>query len=115
MNGRPLGIAYNYRGNDRLDDDPTTAICHGARGTIAGYGRHVRRGEKPCEKCRAAMNAYNRERRHRWESNPATKAADRLRRKARARALAALAKRHPQEFAALQRIEIGRLLADGAA
>lgn len=28
-----------------------------------GYGRHTRAGEKPCDECRAAANAYSRQRR----------------------------------------------------
>lgn len=106
--------AYVYQGTSRLDD-PDMRTCHGARGTIKGYGRHVRRGERPCEKCRDAMNSYNRKRRKKWEENPTTKTADRLRRKARARAWAALQKRHQREYAALFRAELARLHAEGGA
>ncbi len=106
---------YVYRGKGRLDDPILSSegrphACHGVRGTIAGYGRHKRRGERPCDKCREAMNAYNRERRREWEQVTTTKAADRLRRKARARALAALSRLHPGEFRSLQQRELGRLL-----
>lgn len=31
-------------------------------GTTAGHTAHRRRGETPCEPCRAAVRAYNRER-----------------------------------------------------
>lgn len=102
---------YVYRGTQRLDE-PSAGVCRGARGTTKGYGRHVRRGERPCDSCREAMNAYNRERRRKWESNPNTKAADRARRKAKARAWAALAKRHPEEYQALLLVELGRVHAE---
>lgn len=95
----------------RPKNDPLPETCRGVRGTIAGYGRHKRRGESACPRCREAINRYNRERRHRWESVPTTQEADLLRRKARARAWAALQRRHPNEYAAILRVEMGRLLA----
>ena len=95
----------------RPKNDPLPETCGSARGTVAGYGRHARRGEAPCARCRDAMNAYNRRKRATWESVPTTQAADRLRRKARARAWAALQRRHPDEFATIMRAEMGRLLA----
>jgi hypothetical protein len=30
-------------------------------GTVGAYSRHRRNGERPCEACRAAVRAYNRE------------------------------------------------------
>lgn len=101
--------AYVYSGTDRFDD-PDTRTCWGARGTIRGYGRHKRAGERPCDRCREAMNEYNRARRTAWEENPTTRESDRRRRKARARAWAALAQRHRAEYEALLRNELGRLL-----
>ena len=39
-------------------------------GTVAGYSRHQRRSEPPCDSCRLAKRAYNAEaqRRHRIEA-----------------------------------------------
>lgn len=37
---------------------PVTATC----GTVAAYKRHVRHGETPCQPCRDAWAAYQRER-----------------------------------------------------
>ena len=36
---------------------PVSAPC----GTVAAYKRHQRRGEQPCQSCRAANAAYHRE------------------------------------------------------
>lgn len=110
---------YVYGGVQRLDDPllgdaGRPDVCHGARGTIKGYGRHIRRGERPCDRCREAMNAYNRERRRNWENNPKTKSKDRERRKARARAWAALAKRYPAEFNAMMLQEMARVITEAA-
>jgi hypothetical protein len=33
-------------------------VSHEACGTYAGYQRHSRRGEYPCEECKAANRAY---------------------------------------------------------
>jgi len=110
---------YIYRGTNRLDD-PVGEIrygiplCGDKRGTVAGYGRHTRRLERPCRDCREAMNAYNRKRRKKWEGNPSTREADRMKRKARARAWAALQQRHAAEYAALLQAELHRLQADRA-
>ena len=96
----------------RPKNDPLRETCRDARGTVRGYGRHARRGEYPCPRCREAINAYNRQRRAAWESVPTTRDADRLRRKAQARAWATLARRHADEFASIMRAEMGRLLAE---
>lgn len=93
----------------RPKNDPLPETCREARGTVRGYGRHARRDEYPCPRCREAINEYNRQRRGGWESVPTTRDADRLRRKARARAWAALQRRHADEFAALLRAEMARL------
>lgn len=104
---------YAYRGTERLDA-PSPEVCWGVRGTVAGYGRHKRTGERPCDACRDAMNTYNRMRQRRWVAKPSTRAADRDRRRARARAWAELAKRHPEEYATLLRRELGRIHAETA-
>jgi len=89
----------------RPKNDPLRETCRDARGTVRGYGRHARRGEAPCERCREAINAYNRARRNEWGD----RGSDAMRRKAKARAWAALARRHPDEFAAIMRGEMRRL------
>lgn len=104
---------YIYRG-DGQRDDPDPSTCRGATGKVKGYGRHTRAGERPCDRCREAMNAYNRKRRKKWASKPGATEADSLRRKARARAWAELARRHKDEYQALLRSEIGRLHAESS-
>ena len=91
----------------RPRNDPLPETCRDAKGTVRGYGRHARRGEYPCDRCREAINAYNRQRRSGWGDED----FDTMRRKARARAWAALQRRHPDEFAVIMRVEMGRLLA----
>ena len=93
----------------RPKNEPLRETCWGARGTVKGYGRHKRRGESPCDRCREAINDYNRERRAQGATIP-DQGADRLRRKAKARAWATLQRRHPDEFAAILRAHMGRLL-----
>lgn len=91
-------------------NDPLRETCRDARGTVRGYGRHARRGEYPCDRCREAVNAYNRQRRKAWGDE----SSDAMRRKAKARAWAALQRRHPDEFAAILRAEMGRLLGEAS-
>lgn len=93
----------------RPKNEPLRETCGSARGTVKGYGRHKRRGESPCDQCQEAINDYNRERRAQGATilDPD---ADRLRRKAKARAWATLQRRHPDEFAAILRAHMGRLL-----
>lgn len=63
-------------------------------GTYAGYQRHMKDSEKPCEGCRKAASDDARERR----KDPAVYAVHRMRSAARSRALTRLAQRHPDEF-----------------
>lgn len=97
-------MKYTYRGSGQLDD-PLTATCHGVRGTVAGYARHYRAGERPCDKCRAAQAEYAKGRRAKDEAGrDKTQRAAYLR--ARRRAAATLARRHAQEFRDLVRREL---------
>lgn len=107
---------YTWRGTRRLDDPiisetGRSGACHGNTGTNAGYYRHKRAGERPCEKCRAAHNAYVRNRR-KVDGRKAERAAYV---RATGRAWRALAKRHPDEFAAILRRELGRVHAERGA
>lgn len=63
---------YVYRGTGEdaltafIDDWPDEDVAvpvpaAEAHGTVAGYRRHRRRGEKPCEPCRLAENARSAE------------------------------------------------------
>lgn len=113
--GRMSG--YVYRGKARLAPTPrgkgTHQVCGDKRGTITGYDRHVTQNlEKPCPECREAWRAYHREHRKEYLAKPEKRAHDRAMRKARERAKAALAKRHPDEYQALLRAELGRIHAE---
>ena len=55
---------YTYRGANR------DTVCGDKTGTMAGAQRHYARGEKPCEKCRAGRNAYQRAYRRRAGVKP---------------------------------------------
>lgn len=92
--------------------DGRLATCGDKRGTRTGYNRHRRAGERPCDECRAVNNAYERER---FAANPERVAHGRLLSKARSRALAALARRHPAEFQTLLLREHNRLNTEGDA
>ena len=51
-----------------------TPIPESLHGTTAGYARHRRRHEKPCDACRAVNNAYSRDyKRGRYERQPRTR------------------------------------------
>lgn len=67
-------------------------------GTYAGYQRHVKRREEPCDGCRAAASTYMAEGRRR---NPWYRARQTASAGVRSRALRRLAERHPDEFAAV--------------
>ena len=85
-------------------------------GTITAYDRHRKSGEQPCEECRATWNAYLRARRKshpptaeqkaaqntynaNWKANnPDAYQANRLRQKARERAMRRLAKEYEDRF-----------------
>lgn len=64
-------------------------------GTYAGFMRHYRRKETPCEPCRQARNTYMARYR---ESHPDAYDYDKRMTNARSRALWRLAKQYPQEF-----------------
>jgi hypothetical protein len=77
-------------------DAAVTAVVTGTEhGTDAGYQRHMRRAESPCEECRAARRDYMRDLRVR---NPQIQAAHKRYMRARNRALEQLAREHPERF-----------------
>ncbi|HET7407348.1 MAG TPA: hypothetical protein VFJ21_09490 [Mycobacteriales bacterium] len=63
-------------------------------GTPYGASRHSKRGEPPCDACRAAKAEYDRRNR----AIPERTARNRLRAKAQQRALAELKKAHESEY-----------------
>jgi hypothetical protein len=73
-------------------------------GTPAGYQRHRRRNEQPCDDCRVANAAYMRDFRQR---KPEFAAKARASSNARSRAVWRLAARYPDEYRQLLREEIG--------
>lgn len=75
-------------------------------GTPAAYTRHTRRGEEPCEPCRAANAEASARRRAADKAagrKPRVREAARVYQRARQRALADLARRYPDEYEALLR------------
>lgn len=85
---------YVYSGTDRLDESDQST-CFGARGTVAGWHRHRKVKEKPCDKCREAYNAYHRKLR---ANDPKHKARTKTYVAAKQRAFRALARRYAAEF-----------------
>lgn len=63
-------------------------------GTYSGYQLHNRKGERPCDPCREARNAYCRERR----KDPAVVERETADRNARYRALSRLAVEFPARY-----------------
>ena len=63
-------------------------------GTYAGYQRHKKFGETPCQRCRDANAAYVRE----WRSDPDNRARTQAANNARQRALQRLADEYPKRF-----------------
>lgn len=63
-------------------------------GTYAGYQRHKRRGDLPCDGCRDANRRYMAE----YRERPEVRLRIRQLSAARDRALEALRRRHPGEF-----------------
>lgn len=101
---------YIYRGANRLDDTSLTdagrgEVCYGVRGTVAGWHRHRKAKEQPCDKCREAYNAYHRELR---AKDPKHKVRTRHYQRAKQAAWRELARRHPAEFSALFQVELAR-------
>jgi len=45
---------------------PVTAPC----GTVAAYKRHTRNGDTPCQQCKEAWAAYQRQRYHSRRATP---------------------------------------------
>jgi hypothetical protein len=76
--------------------DPAPLLC----GTSAGYIRHVKAGEIPCEECRAAHTLYMRL----WRSRTGNNSQHRYTR-ARERAVRRLIAQHREEYRALYREE----------
>ena len=73
-------------------------------GTSAAYQRHFKAGTTPCAECRAANNAYARERRR---GSSQVRAREAELDAARRRAWVRLARMHPVEFRALYAEELG--------
>lgn len=71
-------------------------------GTTGAYQRHRKRGEEPCDDCRAAQATYMRELRR----NPNVREADRAQAKAYKAAESRLRERHRAEFDALYAEEL---------
>jgi len=80
-----------------VSDTSDIASSHGTYGSAQ---RHQRRGEKMCDECRKAVNAYMRAYRSR---NPLVLTRDRMRVRGRQRALSVLAQRHRDEYEQLMR------------
>jgi hypothetical protein len=81
-------------------------------GTNAGYDRHRAAGDKPCDACREAHNAYIRQWRATRQSPEAGKARNRYE-AARSRALTRLSRAHREEYEALLRDELAGLTGKG--
>lgn len=64
-------------------------------GTPDGYNQHIKRREKPCDPCRVAIRAYGKKWRAEHPEKMAKQAAYNRRRQ---RAMAALARKHPDEM-----------------
>jgi hypothetical protein len=75
-------------------------------GTYAGYNAHKYYGERPCDECNEAGNAYQRQRR---KANPEIAARENAMTNARARALWRLKDIHTDEFELLYADEMRRL------
>src|SRR5690348_1370417 len=99
---------YVYGGNQKYADAPSGRggrVCGAKRGTVAGWHRHKRQLEQPCDPCREAYNAYHRQRR----ADDKSRIPHRLYSRAKNRAQRELARRHATEFEALFRVELARV------
>lgn len=76
----------------RVSTKPTRSPI--ACGTYAGYQKHLRSQETPCDDCKAANAAMSRERRR----DPREMYLHDKRKRARLRALSRLAKAYPEEY-----------------
>jgi hypothetical protein len=72
----------------------TNRIGEERHGTITGYARHQRRGEKPCERCAAAKSKYDKKRR----LEPMKLKMSRLQAKAQSQATSKLRRNHAEEY-----------------
>lgn len=72
-------------------------------GTYAGGQQHRKAGEKPCEPCRLAFNAYHRQHR---KDNPEALRRSQEASRASSRAAWALVARHFEEYQALYCVEL---------
>lgn len=80
--------------------NPSTTSTVGSRcGTVTGWTRHQRAGERPCDACTAAKAASDR----RWRSAPDSARRNRVHARAQRRAYAELARRHKAEYDNLYR------------
>lgn len=85
-----------------MTTDPQAEAGHADRcGTYAGWNAHVHAGETPCQACRAAAAAYQRE----YRQRPHARARRLAKEGAKRRALAALAARYPVEYQQLLQAE----------
>lgn len=76
-------------------------------GTTAGWGRHQRHDERPCDACARAKAEYDK----RWSSAPRRRQIERLNATAQGRALRELSKRYPDEYRQLYLQHKAELLA----
>lgn len=84
---------YRYRGDTKNDPIPET--CGDKRGTVTGASRHRKAGEKRCDDCRIAENAYATTWRGKQEGKGrSAKISQRLRQ----RALVKLRVMHPEDY-----------------
>lgn len=92
---------YAYRGHER------DMACGEKWGTITGAHRHRRAGQKPCDACLDAENAYRR----RWrELNPRARTTEeRDWNRARQRTLTELAALHREEYQTLFRRHLANI------
>ncbi|MGL5908736.1 MAG: hypothetical protein ACRCZP_01965 [Phycicoccus sp.] len=74
-------------------------------GSYSRAQRHRKDGERPCSVCLAAEATYQRA----WRADPQNRRQAMRQRRARRRALSALARTHPQEYRELYLTELARL------
>ena len=74
-------------------------------GTYAGWNRHARNNEPPCDQCRQAQRDYMAEYRSR---NPGFVERNRVQSAARSRALTRLANEHQRRFREIYEEELAR-------
>lgn len=83
-------------------------------GTRAAYMRHLKAGEQPCEPCREAKNAYQRQWMARRRAEEAERAAtNRADARAHRYALAYLQREHAHEYERIYAFKLRQLLGIG--